>query len=493
MNPRTEVEESLDIVIVGAGITGLSAAHRLFESAREKGRRPPRVRVLEASSRVGGLIRTERRDGILMEEGPDGIVAHKKAGLDLVRRLGLEGELIAPRPVANSFELAHNGRLHALPQGFVMLAPTRLGPILGSALFSLRGKLRLMAERWVPKNAEPEEEESLRDFVIRRFGKELYERIAEPVVGGLFAADAGKLSAEATLPRFTAMERSRGSVTRGILEAMAARGAKSPPQLSLSTGMERLIESLTESLPDGIVRTGVAVADLSRSQKGWLLQTASGPLQAEAVMIATPPHAAAPLLRSELPELAESLETLQFASCASVHLVYPRSAWPSEIPSHGFFVPRGESATILACSYSSLKFAGRADLDRIVVRTFLGGALRPDTLQEDDDSMIRRASDDLRQLVGLGKEPTTARVFRHPRAMPQLNLGYPTWRKKIEESLAELPGLLLAGSALGAYGIPDCVSSAEQGADSLLDFVERHESNRAKDSRPVTQPVVPQP
>ena len=459
------------IVVVGGGITGLAAAHRLVERAREEALPP--VVVLEASERLGGQIRTERQGDLVLEAGPDTLVAQKPAAVRLCARLGLGEELedLAARHGGTS--ILWDGALHRVPEGFVMMAPTRLGPVLRSKLFTWRGKLRMAVEPYVRPRPEGVDDESLASFVVRRFGREALVRAAEPIVASIFTADADRLSLRATLPRFLDLERRHGSVARGLATAMTTNHAPASARpgafVALRGGMSRLVEGLLARLPNESVRTGARVESIAKDGSGRLAVSLAGGerIQAAAVLLACPAFDAAHMVRSLDAVLAKKLDELPYASCATVSLVYPRSAIGAPLDSFGFFVPRAAGLPILACSFVSEKFPARAPRDVVVFRAFLGGATRPEILDLPDAELERTSANCLAPVLKIAAPPLAAYTHRFPRSMPQYDVGAATWLADVARAAASIPGLAIAGSAAGAVGIPDAIRSGEEAADRL--------------------------
>jgi len=452
------------IVVVGGGVTGLAAAHRLVE------RGAPAV-LLEASDRLGGQVRTERSSGLVLEAGADTLVAAKPAAVKLCARIGIAGELEDLAARHGGTEVLWRDELHRVPDGFVMIAPTRWGPVLRSPLFSWRGKLRMALEPFVRPRPGGTEDESLASFVTRRFGREALERAAEPIVASIFTADADRLSLRATMPRFLDLERRHGSVRRG-LAAMTGNHAPSTARpgafVALSGGMSRLVDGIAARLPAGSVRTGARVGGIEKAANGFAVRLESGErLPASAVILACPAFDAARVLRGIDGELATKLDELPYASCATVSLVYERRAVRAPLTSFGFFVPRALGLPILACSFVSEKFPSRAPADVVVLRAFLGGATRPEILDLDDRRLEAEAAACVARVLAIEGAPLAAHTFRFPRAMPQYEVGAAAWISDVAARVAAISGLALAGSAAGAMGIPDGIRSGEEAADRL--------------------------
>jgi oxygen-dependent protoporphyrinogen oxidase len=361
-----------------------------------------------------------------------------------------------------------HGRLHEIPRGFVMMAPTRFWPLVRSSLFSAPAKLRMALERFVPA-APAGADESLTSFVERRFGREVLERVAEPVLASLFMADAEKLSMAAALPRFVEMERTAGSVTRGLRLALASPGRPHGGAgfAYVSGGIGTLVSRLLERLPPFSVRTAAALRALAAAAGGrWRLSLANGDeVSADAVVLACPAYAIGAALEGLDPVLAAEVMHLAYASCATVNLSYRAADISRPLPGLGFFVPRGEGLPILAASFASVKFPERARPGEVQIRCFLGGALHPGLAEQPEDELARLADDQLRRLLGIVGEPRLARTMRFPRAMPQYDVGFAERARRIAMRLANHPGLEVAGGAVGAVGLPDCIRSGERAAE----------------------------
>lgn len=475
---RTDARAS--VVVIGGGITGLAAAHRLVVSLGAGA--APSIVVLESAERAGGQIRTERHGEFLFEAGPDALVAQKPAGVALCERLGLAGELRELGVRNAGTQIYRCGRLHRIPDGFLMMAPTRLLPVLRSSLFSWTGKARMALEPWVARRGETVDDESLASFVTRRFGREVFERVAEPVMAGLFTADADRLSLRMTMPRFLDLEARDGSVTRGLRAAASAPAPRRPfghgtgrgGFVALHGGLSTIVERLIERLPAGSLRQGAHAIRVTAEPAagGWTVGLASGEtIRAGAVLFAVPAEAAAAALSAQDETLAGLLRRLRYASCATVNVAYRAADVRSRLDGLGFFVPRTEGLPILACSYVTEKFEGRAPAGTAVFRAFLGGATLPSALDQDDAGLIRDTHETLRRILSIAGEPVLAKVYRSPHAMPQFDVGAEASMTAIRERAAAHPGLFLAGSVAGAFGLPDCIRSGEEAGDRAAAFL----------------------
>ncbi|MCI0548240.1 MAG: protoporphyrinogen oxidase [Candidatus Rokubacteria bacterium] len=464
----------MKLAVVGGGLAGLAAAHRALELARASGR-AVELELLEADGRLGGTIRTESRDGFLVECGPDSFLSEKPWALDLCRRLGVEDRLVRTDDRFRKTFVVHEGRLHPLPDGFQLLAPTRFGPFLRSGLFSWRGKLRMGLDLVLPRGADPDE--SLGAFVRRRLGREALERVAQPLVAGIYTADPDALSLAATMPRFLELERRERSLIRALWRAARQGGAAATGTsgarwslfVTFARGMEELVRVLAERLPPEAVRLKERVIDVHRAGARWrVLTTGSGAVEADAVVIATEAYQTARMLRYLDPGLAHLLGDIPYAGSATVNLAYPRAGIPHALDGFGFVVPRAERRPVLAATFSSVKYPGRAPAGHALLRVFLGGAMDEDVLERDDEVLVAASRGQLAELLGIRAEPMFTRVSRYPRAMPQYHVGHLARIEAIEAAVARHPGLALAGAAYRGVGIADCVRSGEEAAARLL-------------------------
>ena len=468
------------IVVIGGGIAGLAAAHRVVELDSQRDLNLE-VTLLEASPSLGGAIATERVGGFLVEAGPDSFITEKPWAVQLCERIGLSSRLVSTQSAYQKIYIVHRGRLVALPEGFFLLAPTRLAPFIRTPLFSWAGKLRMAAELFLPRG-KAEEDESLGAFVRRRFGNEALERVAQPLVGGIYASDPAKLSLGATMPRFREMERRRRSVIWAMWSEQRRRarsresgsGARWSLFVTLMGGMQELVDSLAASLPKGALYTNMPVTSLSQEAdvKSWRITVAGGEIiSADAVILATPAFQSAVLLSAAAPSAASELRQISYVSTATVSLAYRRSDFPKPPDSFGFVVPAVEGRKIMACTFSSLKYPGRAPDNHILLRCFVGGALQPELFEADDTTMLRCVRDELASLLGVRAEPEFSRIWRHPNSMPQYHVGHEKRIQRIEAALHAYPTLALAGSAYHGVGISDCVRTGEEAAEKIIEHI----------------------
>jgi protoporphyrinogen/coproporphyrinogen III oxidase len=466
------------IVVIGGGVSGLAAAHRLIELSPTA-----EVTLIEASSRLGGTIRTDERDGFLLERGPDSFISEKPEAVALAKRLGLESRLIETNAQYRRSFIVRNGRLRPVPEGFQLLAPSRIWPFLTTDIFSFGGKMRMAADLFLPrKSANGVSDESLSSFVRRRLGREALERMAQPMVGGIYTADPETLSLRATLPRFLDMERDHRSVVLAMLRK--ARSMKNQNQsgvsgaryglfLSFDRGTEVLVQALKKVLFDNTARFNVLlqmrVQSLSLNSASWTIHLSSGEtLAADALCLALPAYISAHLLSRVNPRLASHLNEIKYASTATINLAYRRGAIQHPLDGFGFVVPFVEKRSLIACTFSSVKFPNRAPNGHVLLRAFAGGALQPDMFDLDESTMLERVEGDLRDLLRVSERPLFTEVAKWKDSMPQYKVGHLDRVESIENDVAQLPHLALAGNAYRGAGIPDCIRSGEAAAQSLI-------------------------
>ena len=462
-------------VVVGGGISGLAAAHRLLEVSAAK-RSPIDLILVEARDRLGGTIATEQADGYLIEGGPDSFLTEKPWGLALCDRLGLTQRLIPTRETHRRTFVVHHGRLVPLPDGFVLLAPSRLGPFWRSPLLSWRGKMRTMLDLVLPRGV-PAGDESVGAFVTRRFGREVLEQVVQPLVSAIYTADPSALSLLATMPRFAALERQYGSIIRGLRSSAGHRWSQdgSGPRWGLFTapagGMQELVSALAGRLPASSLKLRRRVTSLARSTgpRPWRVNLADGTaLLADGVILAIPAPRAAGLMGGLDADLRRELAAIPYHSSAIVTLAYRRAEIRHPLNGFGFVMPYAAGRPILACAFSSAKFPGRAPEGDVLLRAFLGGDQAQGVLDRDDAGLEAVVQHELTPLLGLAAPPILVRVHRHAAAMPQYQVGHAARVAAVQARVARHAGLAVAGNAFSGVGIPDCIHSGEEAAEQLL-------------------------
>jgi oxygen-dependent protoporphyrinogen oxidase len=462
------------VAVIGGGIAGPAAAHRVVELAPQAA-----VTLFEAGPRLGGSLFTERRDGFLIEHGADSFITNLPFAVDLCRRVGLSDELIPTSAAGRRAFVVRRGRLQAVPEGFALMAPARIWPVIKTPILSPLGKMRLAWEYFVPRRAADNGDESLGSFVRRRLGREVFDRLVQPLVAGIYTADPERLSLAATLPRFIEMERKHGSLIRGALSerssndagAAQASGARYSLFMTPRDGLSSLVAAVAARLPAGTVRLNTRVTQLERCDTTWRVTTAADPnvLDFDAVVLAIPASAAARLLNDIDVPLSAELSAIPYASTAVVSLAYDRRQIAHPLDGFGFVVPAIEGRRILSASFSSQKFPGRAPAEKVLLRIFIGGACQPEYLERSDEELQQLAAEEIAELLGASGQPRFATVARWPQSMPQYHLGHLDRVAKIESRLSETPNLALAGNAFRGVGIPQVVQSGEAAAERIVE------------------------
>ncbi len=471
------VTEPKRIVVVGGGVGGMVAAWEAQRAARELDL-PVTITVLEQRDRVGGSIVTEDIDGCLVEGGPDCFVSEKPWGLQLVRELGLADALSATNDDRRKTYVYWKGKLHPLPDGLILLVPTRVMPFITATLFSWPGKLRMALDLVLPRRTDGADE-SLGDFIRRRLGRETLDKLGEPLVAGIHSGDPETMSVRATFPRFVDMEREDRSLILAMLKRMkAARAARARAALgaakvtmfmTLTGGLGRLIKALEHDVgPDALV-TSTRVQSVERSADGaWTVRTDTEACwAADAVIVAAPAYAAAAMLRAAAPALAEELAAIPYVTSATVTLAYDEATFPRDPDGFGVVIPKAQNRRIKALTWVTSKFYGRAPEGTVLMRTFV----RPNDQAGnplDEPALIAAATEEIAHIVGVTAAPRWARAFRWDRAMPQYVVGHLARVDRIDEELTSLPGLALAGGAYRGSGIPDTVRHSREQARRVV-------------------------
>lgn len=462
------------VAILGGGISGLAAAFELHKTNLATPSEAIAFDLFEPGEELGGVLQTERRDAFLIERAADMFSVREPWARDLCKDLGLESELVGTNERFRRAFVVRGGKLYPVPEGFTLLAPSKWWPIAKSPLLSVPGKLRLAAERFVARR-DSDEDESLASFTRRRFGREAYERLIQPLIGGIYTADPEKLSMQATLPQFLEMERTHGSIVAATLakpktsagrEGSNESGARYGGFVAPKGGMRELIRRIAAALPAETVHRRCAISFVRQEADGsWAVELADGRRESyDAVVVATPSHVAAKLLTAAKPDLSSALDQITHASAAIVVAGYRKSQIARPLDGFGLVVPHVEGRKILAGSFASVKFPGRAPDDSVLTRTFVGGALQPELLEGDDAEIAELVRGELADLLGVQGGPMFAEVVRWSRTMPQYHVGHLDRVALIERLVEESPGLAIAGNAYRGVGIPFCIRSGQQAA-----------------------------
>jgi oxygen-dependent protoporphyrinogen oxidase len=473
--------------VIGGGIAGLAAAHRLVELDPTC-----QLTLFEAGPRLGGVLSTVCEEGFQVEQSADNFITTVPWGVDLCRRLGLADQLVQTNSAYRRTFVVRRGRLYRLPDGFMMMAPTQLWPLAVTPILGPWGKLRAAMEYFIPPRAD-NADESMAAFVRRRLGREAFDRLVEPLVSAVYAADLEKLSVLATLSRFREMERDFGSLIRAMRHQMKNRpkaGGESGPRYSmfvtLRDGLSSLVDALAQRLPPGAVRLNTPVTRIERQGDGWRVWTKGndecGIMNDEypdssfiihhssfqALILATPSPVAARLIEPLDAELAADLASIAHSGTAIVSLGYRDDQIGHPMDGMGACVPATEHSPILAISFSSRKYAHRAPEEMSLLRTFVGGARRPEMAEMDDRRLRPLVVEEVSRLLRIHGEPCYCNIAHWPGTMPQYHVGHKDLVARIEARVAALPNLAIAGNAYHGVGVPDCIHGGELAAQGIL-------------------------
>jgi oxygen-dependent protoporphyrinogen oxidase len=466
----------MKLTIIGGGIAGLSAAYYASITNYYS-----QITLLESDSRWGGKISTDRfsfDDGqFIIEGGPDTFLASKPWGVALCKELGLGERLHGTNPHKKNTYVLNKGRLHPLPEGLAMMIPSDIPSILRSRLISWAGKTRMGLDFLQPAKAV-NGDESLGAFVSRRLGREAYENLIEPLMSGIYAGDGDQLSLASTFPYLRDLEIKHGSLARGAIEMrkkMKASGQKVQGSrsafLTPTTGLAEIVEALVENLKSKVdLRLNTRVTSITRNVelKTWHLTLDTETFDTDRLILATPAYISGRLLASFDPELGSTLQSIPYASTATVSLAYRLSDLPCELDGYGYVIPRREGRNALACTWTSTKFPHRAPDGYALIRVFVGRAGQDIPWSESE--LLALAKEEVKLTSGITADPIVSRVFMWDKAMPQYNLGHPEILKHIDAALKKHPGLALAGNGYRGIGIPDCIHSGEQAVERVLKF-----------------------
>ena len=497
--------EHIDVAIIGGGITGLSAAWFLQQQEQENGT-PLTYAILESSDRWGGKIKTETIDGFaeepfVVEGGPDSFITTKPWAWQLTGKLGLQEDVLGTNDAQRKVFVLHKGKPTPLPDGVMLIVPTQFTPFALSPLISPLGKLRMGMDLFIPPRSDGRDE-TLADFIRRRLGQEALDKIAEPLMSGIYNAEAEKQSVLATFPRFRDIESQHGSLIRGMLAAKRARakgssakrpsakaasangqGSSSPARppsafVSYRPGMQRLVERLLDDL-HGDLRLNTVVSAISPTRDGrYELTIPGGTLRATAVILSVPAFVAADIVQPLAADTAEQLRQIRYVSTGTISLAYWRDEIEHPLDGFGIVIPRSERRRINAITWTSTKFKHRAPQNGVLLRVFFGGSRTPQMFDKSDAEIETAVRDELQALMGIDAEPLLRRIYRWPRANPQYDVDHLQRVEAIEAGLP--PGIFVSGSPYRGIGIPDCVHQAQQ--SSVLAY--QHVSEAAVSDQP---------
>jgi protoporphyrinogen/coproporphyrinogen III oxidase len=458
------------IAIVGGGISGLAAAYT-FDEKRQSGT-PVQYVLFESSPRLGGVLVTDHVDGCLVEGGPDSFLTEKPWAADLCRKIGLADQVIGSNDSKRKTYIVAKGKLLEMPDGLMFMVPTRIMPTVRSPLFSWTTKVRMAAE-WFHPPRKVSEDETVAEMVKRHYGSEMVDLLADPLLSGIYGGDAAHLSVRAVLPRFAEMESKHGSLGRALVAGRKKTDAavKAPPRSlfsSLKDGMQQMVNALVTHLDAKALKASAPVQSVIRQNNGWTVCAGYQTDHFDAVIIATPAHAAAALLQTADENLSCELGEIQYTSSVTVTLGYDEKVYAALPPGFGFLVPRSAGHRMLAATFVHNKFPYRAPENRALIRCFLGGGRDEGILQMSEKEILQIVRDELRQIVGVNADPLFARVYKWKSAMAQYSVGHLERLQRIEALRRELPGLALAGNAYHGIGVPDCIRSGAEAAGKIL-------------------------
>jgi oxygen-dependent protoporphyrinogen oxidase len=432
------------VVIVGGGISGLSAAYYL----RQAGIVPT---LIERRPRLGGVIETEHVEGCVLEAGPDSFLAQKPWALELIREVGLGGDVIGSNDHLRVTYVWKNGRMVPLPDGLMLMIPTKILPLIGTGLLSWGTKIRMGLE-WFRKPARAGDR-SVAEFVADHYGQEAVDYLAEPLLAGVYGGDPNQLSVTSVLPRFIELEAQYGSLTRGVLHARrkVKRQAQNMPLFqTLKGGLGQLVDVLREKAAPTVIQ-----GEAEAIEPGWRVRVDGAWIEAEHVVLACPAYEAGALLGGEVGPL---LNAIPYTSSNTIALVYDRKALNHPLNGFGFLVPRRERRRLMACTWVGTKFSHRVPDHLAVLRCFATG----------ETPAVEEIREELKTYMGVTAEPRFTRVSAWPRSMAQYTVGHARRVGEIDSRMLKLPGLYLAGNAYSGIGIPDCVRMGKAAAERIV-------------------------
>ncbi|MFC4769636.1 protoporphyrinogen oxidase [Effusibacillus consociatus] len=466
------------VIVIGGGITGLSAAYYLQKQARETGI-SLRVLLFERDARVGGKIETEVFNGFVVEKGPDSFLARKTAAVNLCRELGLEDDLVGTNPDNKQTYILHKGKLHRIPAGLNIGIPTQFLPFATTGLLSMSAKVRAAMDLVMPRS-KVTGDQSLGGFLARRLGDEVVDHMAEPLLAGIYAGNSRNLSLRATFPQFESLEKKHGSLILGMLaQAKQAHANQSLPHsmfLSLRGGLIQLVDKLAEVLGPEVIRTSIGVREIKKgtnenNQPPYELILENGDkFEADAVVVTVPAFESARMLPQSF-EPAATLEKIPYASVATAVMAFPAASITYPLDGTGFVVPKKEGRTITACTWVSSKWMHTAPPDQVLIRCYVGRAGDEEIVDESDESILTKVRQDLKDIMGIEAEAIYTSITRWRKSMPQYTVGHLDRLNAFEkEATKQLPGLFFAGAGFTGLGIPDCIQQGKEAAARVLEL-----------------------
>ena len=454
------------VVIIGGGISGLSTSYYLNQSGQG-------ATIIESRGRLGGVIQTEYVDGCTIEAGPDSFLSVKPAALELIQELGLGGEVIGSNDHLRVTYVRKGGRLVPLPDGLMMMVPTKIMPLVTTGLLGVGTKVRMGMELFrAPKPHT--EDQSVADFVREHYGEEAVDYLAEPLLSGIYGGNPAELSVTSVLPRFVELAAKYGSLTRGVLaeRAKARNGAShgaAPPPLfrTLKDGLQQMVDGVTAAIRGKTAVLEGRAETVERLDSGFRIKLGGDWLQTDQLVVACEAHSASSLLTTVDPRLSELLGTVGYSSSMTVALGFDAADFARLPNGFGFLVPRKERRRLVACTWIGTKFPNRVPEGKVVARCFLGGMGDAGVLGEPDDAIVAAVTAELQEIAGISARPRFSRIFRWPRSMAQYTVGHPQRLAEMESRVAAVAGLHVAGNAYQGIGIPDCIRMGKKAAEQI--------------------------
>jgi oxygen-dependent protoporphyrinogen oxidase len=450
------------VVIIGGGISGLSTAYYLAKGVVAS-------TIVESRPRLGGVIQTDHVEGCTLEAGPDSFLAAKPAALELIRDLGLAGDVIGSNDHLRVTYVRKNGRLVPLPDGLMMMVPTRILPLLTTPLLSWGTKTRMGMELLRAPKPKPGDE-SVAEFVEEHYGREAVDYLAEPLLSGIYGGNPRELSVTSVLPRFVELANRYGSLTRGVLAVRAKSKPSGPAPLfrTLKGGLGQMVDAVNAAIRGRSDVVQARAETVERMGGGFRVRIGGGWLEADHLVVACEAHSGANLLGTVDPRLAELLGQVAYSSSMTVALGFDAADFGGRLPDgFGFLVPKKERRRLVACTWVGTKFSYRVPEGKVVARCFLGGTEDAGVLAESDEAVIAAVTAELREIAGVTAQPRFARIARWPRSMAQYTVGHPQRLAEIESRVAATPGLYVAGNAYEGIGIPDCIRMGRAAAEKI--------------------------
>ena len=464
-------------VIIGGGIAGLAAAHRLQEEIGNGA--SLQCVVLEAADKFGGKIATERFDGFVVERGPDSFISQKPAAIELCKKLGLGDRLVGTNREQTKTYVYTGKKLVTMPDGLSLMIPTKFLPFAFTPLFSWPGKARMALDLIIPKK-RGNGDESLASFVRRRMGEEALRKMAEPMLAGIYASDPETMSIHSTFPMFVQTEKKYRSLILGMLARKRQLLTQKPTKnhqpfslfMTLKNGLGEMVDAVIEKSPDVSFRANAKVREVIKGEPtAWRVVLEDGEtIDADGVFFATPAKLSADFLRPFAPKVAELLNQIKYVSTATVTLAYRKEGFSHPLNGFGFVVPRTEGRKILACTWTSSKFPHRAPEGFVMLRCFVGGALKEDLAEQDEETIAAMVKKELADLMGIHQAPEICKVFHNKKSNVQYRVGHAELIDSVQKELNAFPGLFLTGSAYTGIGIPDCIQNGTRTAESAIQF-----------------------